>query len=58
MLESPQVPSTDLSMKVLQRAGKRLPIKLEHIFWVQLEELAAQAKLSLAKYVHKTLEDR
>jgi predicted DNA-binding ribbon-helix-helix protein len=56
MLESPQVPSTDLSMKVLQRAGKRLPIKLEHIFWVQLEELAAQAKLSLAKYVHKTLE--
>lgn len=43
-------------MKVLQRAGKRLAIKLEHIFWVQLEELADQAKLSLAKYVHQVLE--
>jgi len=57
MLDSPQIPSTDLSMKVLQRAGKRLAIKLEHIFWVQLEELAAQAKLSLAKYVHAVLEE-
>jgi predicted DNA-binding ribbon-helix-helix protein len=55
MLDSPQVPSTHLSMKVLQRAGKRLAIKLEHIFWVQLEELADQARLSLAKYVHQVL---
>ena len=57
MLDTSQIPPTDLSMKVLQRAGKRLAIKLEHIFWVQLEELAGQAKLSLAKYVHQVLEE-
>lgn len=57
MLDSPQVPSTNISMKVLQRAGIRLAIKLEHIFWVQLEELAEQAHLSLAKYVHAALEE-
>jgi predicted DNA-binding ribbon-helix-helix protein len=56
MLDSPQIPPTHLTMKVLQRAGKRLAIKLEHIFWVQLEELAERAKLSLAKYVHTVLE--
>ena len=56
MLDSPQIPATGLSMKVLQRAGKRLAIKLEHIYWVQLEELAGQAKLSLATYVHQVLE--
>ena len=56
MLDSPQISPTHLTMKVLQRAGKRLAIKLEHIFWVQLEELADQAKLSLAKYVHTVLE--
>ncbi len=57
MLDIPQIASTDLSMKVLQRAGKRLAIKLEHIFWVQLEELADQTRLSLAKYVHQVLEE-
>lgn len=57
MLDGPKIPSTDLSMKVLQRAGKRLAIKLEHIFWVQLEELAGQARLSLAKYVHQLVDE-
>lgn len=56
MLETPHIPATEQSLKVLQRGGKRLAIRLEHIFWVQLEELAEQAGLSLAKYVHGVLE--
>lgn len=56
MLDTPQTTPTIQTVKVLQRAGRRFAIKLEHIFWVQLEELAQARKLSLSKYVHQVLE--
>ena len=44
-------------MKVLQYRGKRIPIRLEHVFWLQLEELAREAGVRLTNYVHQVLHE-
>jgi len=55
MLNNLKNPPTVPIPKVLQCKGVRIAIKLEHIFWVQLEELAKARNISLSKYVHKVL---
>ncbi|MGB5216231.1 MAG: ribbon-helix-helix domain-containing protein [Anderseniella sp.] len=55
MEETVPTAATETSMKVLQCAGIRLALRLEHIFWLQLDELALQAGTGLNKYVHRVL---
>lgn len=45
------------SAKVLEQGGIRLSIKLEGVFWVQLEELADDQGTTLTKFVHSLLKD-
>ena len=49
------IAATETSMKVLQYEGIRLALRLEHIFWLQLDDLAQQAGTGLNKYVHQVL---
>ena len=45
------------SAKVLEQGGIRLSIKLEGVFWAQLEELADDQGTTLTKLVHSLLKD-
>jgi predicted DNA-binding ribbon-helix-helix protein len=44
--------SLNSSLKVLQSNGQRISIRLEDIFWEQLEKLAENEHLTLSKFVH------
>jgi len=44
--------SLNSSLKVLQSKGQRVSIRLEDIFWEQLEKLAEDEHLPLSKFVH------
>jgi len=52
-----QDPITTTSARVLQQGRIRFSIKLESVFWGQLEEIAADQGTTLTKLVHSVLKD-
>ncbi len=48
---------TQTSLKVLQKAGRRVSIRLEDIYWDQLQELARTDSISLNSLVFRVVEE-
>ncbi|MGI9481945.1 MAG: ribbon-helix-helix domain-containing protein [Hyphomicrobiales bacterium] len=40
------------SLRVLQHKGQRFSVRLEDVFWEQLEDFSVKEKLSLSKFIH------
>jgi predicted DNA-binding ribbon-helix-helix protein len=48
--------ATATKLKIIQRDGKKVAVRLERIFWSQLQEFAREDKASLSRFVFKLLD--